>query len=142
MENKIPLFPEDDGYFDDIKPVEIIESYDGPKIFTFLTQSEDYYLAWFGDDLEDGTLWMIFPVNNYLLDKLLKDRISIRDFFRLARICHLIERDRNGKMRKCESCTFNEIPDELIPDEDVFLENQEPSLTVTMVREGLIPILH
>ncbi|MEE4356347.1 MAG: DUF6575 domain-containing protein [Desulfococcaceae bacterium] len=129
-QNKIPVFPEDDGCFDNIKTLEIIESYDGPKIFTFLTQSEDYYLAWFGDDLENGTLWMVFPVNNYQLDKLLRDRISIRDFFRLARICHLIKRNRDGKVRECETRKFDEIPDDLIPDEDVFLENFDSLLTV------------
>lgn len=139
MENRKPIFPEDDGYFDNIKIAEIIDYYDGAKIFTFLTQSDDYYLAYFCDDSETGTVWLNFPVNNYQLDKFLKNQVSIRDFFKLCHIAFLVERGLDDKVSRCEKCLFEQIPADYIPDEDVFLEKQDDALTVRILKEGLSP---
>ncbi len=125
-------------YFDNIRILEIIDYYDGPKIFTFLTQSNDYFLAYFCDNSEECIWWLYVPINKYLLKKIKENKITIKSFFELSHVSYLVKKKYDGTIVETKEYLYDEImqSDELmdyIPNDDVYLDKLEEGIIIKTV---------
>ncbi|OFZ18512.1 MAG: hypothetical protein A2X94_00795 [Bdellovibrionales bacterium GWB1_55_8] len=134
------LFPNDPGYFDNPRIVDVFDYYDGPKIFSFLTKTNDFYLAYFCEQAANSSTWLYFPTNNFLLEKFTQDQVTIREFFKLSLIAYLVTvNGQNQVVGSPRRSMFEEIPEEYVPDEEVRLESPVSELTLKINKDGISP---
>lgn len=119
MSENHPLM--DSKFFQDYKIVDILNYYDGPKIFTFLTKANFLFLAYYVDEDFDcrGEEFLFVPTSQDSLDRLTEGKISIKDFFREAGFLFKITMT-STEILEIENRWFYQIEDD-IPAEGVFL---------------------
>jgi hypothetical protein len=113
---------QDSKFFQDYKVVDILNYYDGPKIFTFLTKTNDLFLAYYVDDSDDftGEEFLFVPTSQESLDRLTEGKLSIKGFFREAGFLYKVTMT-STEILEIENRWFYQIEDD-IPEEGVFLK--------------------
>lgn len=109
---------EDPEYFKDYQIIDVLYYYDGPKIYTFYTKSNDFYLAYYIDD--DGVCekWLFTPTSEEIVDRLIKNELMILEFFKLSS-SYVVE-TKNYFPFKVSKKEFEDIL-EYIPKDGIFL---------------------
>jgi len=134
-------FPTDQGFFENRTVIEIITEYDFPLVYTFYSENSDYFLAYFCDSSESRTTWLFTPTDPSRIRRLFRNSVSIRDFFKMHNGSYLCELDvQTGKIiEKATHVTFDLIPEEYLPADDVVLDRQVPEVSVNVQKKGLNP---
>lgn len=120
---------------------KVIKDYDGPKVYTFNTTNGAYYLAYFCDDSEDfsSTKWFYFPTNNSLVEKLIFNRVTIREFMKNCLSAFIVDVTGNNISNISYTPYFNQLPADFIPQAGVMLTNSQSKLTLKVERAGISP---
>jgi hypothetical protein len=132
------LFPTDPMFFEGKEIVEVLYYYDGPKAYTFYTQSDDFYLAYFGDLVDGLEEWIFIPTSEVTIHKLVEKKLSIRSVFKLAQTCYLVT--IGEKIEKIERINFEDLDRaEYVPNEGLYFRSNQTLLNIRLKKKGLSP---
>lgn len=136
MSENHPLM--DSKFFQDYKIVDILNYYDGPKIFTFLTKANFLFLAYYVDEAFDfrGEEFLFIPTSQESLDRLTGGKVSIKDFFREAGFLYKVTLTSTDIL-EIESRWFYQIEDD-IPEDGIFL-NYSANFDSTLSEKKELP---
>jgi hypothetical protein len=132
------IFPDNPKYYDNFHVIDILDYYDGPKAFTFHTTSGDFFLAYFADDDGNSEEWIYTPTSESTVSRLIKNELSIRDFFKLSHVCYFAK-TKNKSVITVERKFFEDLESRYIPDEDVFLDFSETLINIKLVKKNISP---
>lgn len=132
------FLPTSPGYFDNHQLLDVLDFYDGPKIYTFYTQSKDFYLAYFADDDGSCEEWLFIPTSESTVNRLVANEISIRNFFELSDISYIAKMNK-GSAINVEKKYFPDLEQNYIPEDDVFLDCISTIISVQLIKEGISP---
>ncbi len=120
--------------------VEILDQYDGPIVYTFVNQLNDFYLAYFCEQETDliTKKWLYILTNQYSVDELKNDKVSISDFIKRSKYI-LISTTLKNEVQSVDEIAFNSIPEGFVPEADVFLESEEKDFVVKLNRKNINP---
>lgn len=124
-----------------IKVIEVIDSYDGPTIYTVVANDGDFYLVYLCDiDVDDESVrtWLYLYTNPFKISCLKKNEISIKQFIQESKQ-HLIVKTTGTKISSFSETTFAEIPTEYIPSEGVFLDLGLEEYQLKLKKKNLAP---
>ena len=109
--------------FENHNKLEILEHFDAPVVYTFLTKSKELYLAYFGNSNQEYETWMYISISKSNVKKLVSKEISIRDVFSLSLDYYLTEVSKSSNnIVQFKESSFVEL-DEIgyIPGKGVYL---------------------
>lgn len=120
---------------------KVIKEYDGPKVYTFNTHTGAYYLAYYCTDSEDlaSTTWLYFPTSNSLVEKLIFNHITIKDFMKNCVNAFLVTVTGNDITTIIFHPYFNALPAQYIPANNVYLTSASSKITLKVERLGINP---
>ena len=95
--------------FEFLEPVDILYEFDGPRIFTVTDNEGGLNLAYWSDEDEHVTRYMIVPTSRKILDSLRQGALSVHDALNQPR-CWLCDVARDGKLVRCSVADFEAIP--------------------------------
>jgi hypothetical protein len=113
------ILPDNLEYFNNQIIVDVLDYYDGTKAYTFFTQSNDFFFAYFGNDTEEYEEWLFVPTNESTIERLAMNEITIRNFFELSHFCYLVNL-KSSKVTSVQRKYFLEIS-EYIPKDDIYI---------------------
>lgn len=113
------FLPTNPRYFDNHRVMDLLDAYDGPKIYTFYTTSNDFYFAYYVDDNGIYEEWIFTPTSESTINRLIKNEISIRSFFELSDVCYLTKLNK-GQATSVQKVYFANLDADYIPENDVF----------------------
>jgi len=95
-----------------------------PIIFTCRDLKNDFYLCLCAD-IRKIQEWIITPISPELLKRMLKDKITIYDAFKLSDEKKIMAQYTKKDGISYKKVNFNNIDDMLLPDKDEFLEDED-----------------
>lgn len=129
----------DVGRFMPFDPVEILYEFDGPRIFTFLDADEAPNLAYWSDEDENHTRYVVVPTNKGIVDNLRNGVLSVFDALEQPR-CWICDAAPDGKLIGCFLVDFGAIPKDALPARSVMLwPSLEPLLSLRAVGDEIVP---
>ena len=119
MRVKVPVSKYD---FKQTRIIEILDQYDGPIVYTFVNNQNDFYLAYYCETEKDLVTkkWLYILANQYSVDELKSDKISINSFIKSSK-CILLATTVKNEVQSIDEVTFNSIPGGFVPEVDVCL---------------------
>ena len=95
--------------FEPFLPVEVLDDYDGPRIFTLKDADGELNLAYWSDGDQGNSRFVVVPTTMKVLDSLRTGEISILDALNQPRcwVCDILAR---GDVGNCWRVDFGSIP--------------------------------
>ena len=124
-------------YFSNIEILQVLDEYDGPIVFSFLTQSGDFFLSYLADRIGKKTTWLYFPTDPKRLKKLIKNQVTIKEFFKICGHSFLVEEENGVVLSGQHLIGFDKIDPEYVPDDDVKLDIDLKSITLKINKPGI-----
>jgi hypothetical protein len=100
--------------FEPFLPVEVLDDYDGPRIFTLQDAEGELNLAYWSDGDEKVCRYVVVPTTATILEELRKGGLSIYDALNQPR-CWLCDVTHQGDLSACQRVEFEAIPRESLP---------------------------
>lgn len=132
------FLPTNPRYFDNHRVMDLLDAYDGPKIYTFYTTSNDFYFAYYVDDNGIYEEWIFTPTSESTINRLIKNEISIRSFFELSDVCYLTKLNK-GQATSVQKVYFANLDADYIPENDVFLDYATTLFNIKLIKENISP---
>ncbi len=106
--------------FEPFQPTEILDHYDGPRIFTFTNRSQERHLAFWCD--EDGALqrYLVVPCGDVVKDKLTSGRISMREALDQPWLW-VVDVEHTGRLSGAWRSTLKRLPQDVLPEPGTML---------------------
>lgn len=125
--------------FEFLEPIEILYEFDGPRIFTVTDNEGGLNLAYWSDEDEHVTRYVIVPTSRKIVDSLRQGALSVHDALNQPR-CWLCDVARDGKLVRCLAADFEAIPRDALPAPGtMLLPTLEPLLTLRAVGAEIVP---
>lgn len=98
----------------------MLDEYDGPRLFTVCNSDGELHLAYWSDEDDQITRYVVVPTNCNILQSLKSGAMSVFDALNQPHtwICDLT---KNGDIAHCKSISFHEIPSENLPERTAML---------------------
>ena len=107
-------------------PVEVLDEYDGPRIFTIKDAEDELNLAYWSDQDQTVCRYVVVPTTVRILDALRQGRLSVYDALNQPR-CWLCDVTHHGDLSACQRVEFEAIPCDSLPAiGTMLLPNLEP----------------
>lgn len=125
--------------FEPFVPVEILDEYDGPRIFTLMDAEGELNLAYWSDQDQAVCRYVVVPTTAKILEALRKGSISVYDALNQPR-CWLCDVTHQGVLSTCQRIEFEAVPRDSLPAiGTMLLSTLEPLLTLRAVGDEIIP---
>lgn len=112
--------------FEPFIPVEVLDDYDGPRLFTLEDAEGELNLAYWSDQDQAVCRYVVVPTTKKLLEALRTGRISVYDALDQPR-CWLCDVTHEGVLSACQRVEFEAVPRDSLPATDtMLLPNLEP----------------
>jgi hypothetical protein len=114
------------GRFEPFLPVEVLDDYDGPRIFTLKDADGDLNLACWSDGEQGNSRYVVVPTTTKILDSLRSGELSVFDALNQPR-CWVCDILASGDVGMCWRVDFDSIPRDALPSAGtVLLPTLEP----------------
>ena len=110
----LPGMTEDQSWFRPFEPVEMLYEFDGPRIFTLRDAEGDLNLAYWSDEDELVTRYVVAPTTTWIVDALRTGRISVLEALNQSR-CWLCDIAPDGAIADCLRVEFDSLPPDALP---------------------------
>jgi hypothetical protein len=135
-----PIAPE---RFDPFQPSEVLDQYDGPRVFTFTSRHEEFYLAFWCDSDHECERYLVVPFNASMRDKLTGGQISVVDALDQPWLW-VVDTDRTGRPSRSWRSALQQLPREILPEPGTMLfASLDPLLSVralgVQIDQGITP---
>ncbi|WP_017325924.1 DUF6575 domain-containing protein [Synechococcus sp. PCC 7336] len=109
-----------------LRIVEILDWYDGPRLFIAENATGNRYVAFWADEQEDETLWLYSSVSESRIAHLVSGKLDLRSIYTEPEdgVIFLI-RLTNQAQSSVEVLTPNELARDLLPPDEDFLVSDE-----------------
>ena len=125
--------------FEPFIPVEVLDDYDGPRLFTLQDAEGELNLACWSDEDEQVCRYVVVPTTPKILASLRDGGISVFDALNQPR-CWLCDINQNGEIAQCLRVAFETIPSDSLPAiGTMLLPTLEPLLTLRAVGNEIVP---
>lgn len=125
--------------FEPFVPVEVLDDYDGPRIFTLKDAEGELNLAYWSDKDQQICRYVVVPTTAKILEALRKGSISVYDALNQPR-CWLCDVTHQGDLSACQRVEFEAVPRDSLPASGtMLLPTLEPLLTLRAVGAEIIP---
>ena len=126
--------------FEQIKIIEVLDHYDSPLVFTFINSNNDFYLAYYCDTEIDLVTknWLYLLTNQFSVDELKSDKISIRNFIQRSKLIVQARTIRNT-VDQVVAVSFDSLPEGYVPEDEVFLESDNKDIVVKLNKKNISP---
>jgi len=115
-----PEGPNESGRFCDLKPIEILDWFDGPRLFTF-SEEQVLYLAYAWGEGEKTIRYLITPTEEQHIRALGHGQISLLDAVKAPVVWALDVRE--GKAVSVKRLAWTTVPDSVLPRPHVLLNS-------------------
>ena len=114
--------------FEPFTAVEVLDDYDGPRIFTLKDSDGELNLACWSDGDKGNSRFVVAPTTTKILDSLRTGEISVFDALNQPR-CWVCDVSADGDVGKCWRVDFDSILRDALPSADTrLLASLEPLL--------------
>ena len=114
--------------FEPFLPVDVLDDYDGPRIFTLKDADGELNLAYWSDGEQGNSRYVVVPTTTKILDFLRAGEISVFDALNQPR-CWVCDTSLSGDVGNCWRVDFDSIPREALPSAGtMLLPTLEPQL--------------
>lgn len=125
--------------FSPFDPVEILYEFDGPRIFTLRDCDGELNLAYWSDEYEGNTRYVVVPTSAKILDRLRQGVLSVFDALNQPR-CWVCDVSLDGSPSGCSLVDFEAIPSDALPAQGTMIwPSLEPLLTLRAVGDEIVP---
>lgn len=133
-----PNRPSDWPMVNRLSPVEVLDEYDGPRLFTILSTDGHLLLAYQCGEDESTERFLLVPADAVFVQQIKDNIVSIREALLSRCWAWLIDRNRDGTLSGLTAVYPNELPETALPRSGVRLR-PEPHvfLRIRMVGESL-----
>ncbi len=100
--------------FQPFVPDQILDDYDGPRIFTLKDAEGELNLAYWSDQDEQICRYVVVPTTRKILDALTRGNISVFDALNQPR-CWLCDVTHQGELSACQRVEFEAVPRDSLP---------------------------
>jgi len=100
--------------FEPFLPVEVLDDYDGPRIFTLYDAEGELNLAYWLDQDQKVCRYVVVPTTAKILDALRKGCLSLYDALNQPR-CWLCDVTHQGELSTCQLVEFETVPRDSLP---------------------------
>jgi hypothetical protein len=129
----------DVGRFSPFDPDEILYEFDGPRIFTLRDCDGELNLAYWSDEDESGTRYVVVPTSVKILERLRQGVLSVFDALNQPR-CWVCDVSMDGSPSGCSLVDFEAIPSDALPAQGTMIwPSLEPLLTLRAVGDEIVP---
>ena len=111
---KLQGMTEDQSWFRPFEPVETLYQFDGPRIFTLRDAAGDLNLAYWSDEDEHVTRYVVAPTTTWMVEALRSGRISVLEALNQSR-CWLCDISPDGAIAECLRVEFDSLPPDALP---------------------------
>jgi hypothetical protein len=114
--------------FEPFLPVEVLDDYDGPRIFTLKDKNGEWNLACWSDGEQGNSRYVVVPTTPKIVDSLRSGKMSVIDALKQPRcwVCDILS---SGSVANCWRVDFSSIPRDALPSADsMLLPGLEPLL--------------
>lgn len=125
--------------FTSLDPVEVLYEFDGPRIFTVRDRDGLLNLAYWSDEDEKNTRYVVVPTSTRILDDLRQGTLSALDALNQPR-CWVCDVALDGGGTECSLVDFQDIPMDALPVQGTMIwPTLEPLLTLRVVGAMIVP---
>ena len=129
--------------FEPFQPSEVLDQYDGPRVFTFTSRQEEFYLAFWCDNDDQCERYLVVPCDASLRVKLTAGHISVLEALDQPWLW-VVDTDRTGRPSRSWRSALQQLPREILPKRGTMLcPSLEPLLSVralgVQIGEGITP---
>jgi hypothetical protein len=122
-----PIAPE---RFDPFQPSEVLDQYDGPRIFTLTDRQDESCLAFWCDGDGECERYLVVPFSPSLRQELTEGRISVSEALDQPRLW-VVDIDKTGRPSRSWRSEFSRLPRDILPEPGTMLwPSLEPLLSV------------
>jgi len=125
--------------FPTLDPKETLYEFDGPRIFTILDADGELNLAYWSDESDEFTRYVVVPTSPGIIQMLKDGQISVWDALDQPRswIC---DTRPDGQVAEVYRVDFDSLPPDTLPAPSVMLlPSLEPLLTLRAVGKSIVP---
>lgn len=127
------------GRFTPFELVEILYEFDGPRIFTVRDADGALNLAYWSDEDEADTRYVVVPTSARILDELREGALSVFDALNQPR-CWICDVSIDGRPIACHLVDFEAIPGDALPGRGTMLwPTLEPLIALRAVGAEIVP---
>jgi hypothetical protein len=125
-------------WFEPFVPVEVLDEYDGPRIFTLKDSDGELNLSYWSDEYEQASRYVVVPTTARILTALKDGSITVFDALNQPR-CWLCDVSQEGDLTNCFRVEFDAIPRDVLPAFGTMLHpSLEPLLTIRAVGDEIV----
>lgn len=125
--------------FQPFQPAEVLYEFDGPRIFTLTDAEGELNLAYWSDEDDQLTRYVVVPTTTHLLAALRRGGLSVFDALNQPR-CWLCDVTHQGDLTACQRVEFEDVPRDALPAiGTMLLPSLEPLLTLRALGDEIIP---
>jgi hypothetical protein len=108
-----------------LKILEILDWYDGPRLFIAENASGSRYIAFWADETEEESLWLYSSVSENRIFNVMSGKLDLRSIYTNSEDGRILLVRLKNNEHSVESIRPNEIEQELLPPYDDFLISNE-----------------
>jgi hypothetical protein len=129
--------------FEPFSPAEVLFDFDGPRIFTFISQEEELFLAYLFDEEVRTSRYLVVPTSERLIRQMKAGELSVRDALCQPRLW-VLDVVSGQRISRSWRTSFESLPDDAIPEPGAMLwPSLEPLLSLRsigiLIKEGMTP---
>ena len=125
--------------FQPFEPSEVLYEFDGPRIFSLNDAEGELNLAYWSDQDQQVSRYVVVPTTANILAALQQGSISVFDALKQPR-CWLCDVTHEGELSACQRVDFEALPRDSLPAVGtMLLPTLEPLLTLRAVGDEIIP---
>ena len=102
------------SWFQPFEPVETLYEFDGPRIFTLHDAEGGLNLAYWSDEDEQVTRYVVAPTTTWMVQALRSGRISVLEALNQSR-CWVCDVSPDGTISECLRVEFDRLPPDALP---------------------------
>ncbi len=100
--------------FEPFSPIEVLDDYDGPRLFTLSDAEGELNLAYWSDSDQRTSRYVVVPTTLRIINGLKNGNISLHSALNQPR-CWLCDVTHQGKLTACQRVEFEAIPRDSLP---------------------------
>jgi hypothetical protein len=106
--------------FDPFQPFEVLDQYDGPRIFTLADRQKEFCLAFWCDSDDQYERYLVVPFSPLLRDKLIGGQMSVVQAIDQPWLW-VVDVDKTGRPSRSWRSEFSHLPREVLPEPGTML---------------------
>jgi hypothetical protein len=100
--------------FEPFIPLEVLDDYDGPRLFTIQDAEAELNLAYWADEGDLVNRYVVVPTTTQIIAALRNGSITVFDALNQPR-CWLCDVNRQGALSECRRVEFEAVPKDSLP---------------------------